>query len=55
VVKNVFDEIMAENFPKLKKETDFQEQEAQRFPKEMNPKKHTPRQIIVKTVKVKDK
>ena len=40
-VENVFDEIMAENFPKLKKETDFQVQETQRVPKKMNPKRPT--------------
>ena len=44
---------MAENFPKLKKETNFQVQKAQRFPKEMNLKRHTPRQIIIKTAKLK--
>ena len=31
-VKNIFDEIMAENFPNLKKEADIQVKEAQRFP-----------------------
>ena len=29
VLKNVFDEIMAENFPNLEKETDIQFKEAQ--------------------------
>ena len=32
MIKNVFEEIMAENFPNLKKETDIQVQEAQRVP-----------------------
>ena len=40
-VENIFDEIMAENIPKLKKETDFQVQETQRVPKKMNPKRPT--------------
>ena len=38
---------MKENFPRLVKETDFQEvQEAQRVPKKLDPRKHTPRHII---------
>ena len=31
-IKNVFEEIMTENFPNLKKETHLQVQEAQRIP-----------------------
>ena len=39
---------MKENFPNLAKEIDFQEvQEAQRVPKKLDPKKHTPRHIII--------
>ena len=37
-VENEFDEVMAENFPKLKKGTDFQVQESKRVPDEMNPR-----------------
>ena len=38
---------MKENFPNLAKEIDFQEvQEAQRVPKKLDPRKHTPRYII---------
>ena len=36
-VQNVFENIMAENFPNLKKETDIQVQETQRVPNKMNP------------------
>ena len=32
-IENVFEEIMADNFPNLKKEIDIQVQEAQRVPK----------------------
>ena len=39
---NVFEEIMAENFPNLKKETDIQIQETQRVPNNMNPQRPTP-------------
>ena len=47
---------MDENFPNLVKEIDFQEvQEAQRVPKKLNPKRNTPRHIIIKLPKIKDK
>ena len=47
---------MKENFPNLAKEIDFQEvQEAQRVPKKLGPRKHTPRHFIVKLHKIKDK
>ena len=46
---------MTENFPNLVKETDIQVQEAQRVPNKMNPTRPTPRHIIIKMPKVKDK
>ena len=47
---------MKENFPKLAKEIDFQEvQEAQRVPKKLDPRKHTPRHITITLAKIKDK
>ena len=36
-IENVFEEIMAEKFPNLKKEIDIQVQEAQRVPNKINP------------------
>ena len=46
---------MKENFPNLAKEIDFQEvQEAQRVPKKLDPRKHTPRHIIITLLKIKD-
>ena len=55
-IENLFEQIMKENFPKLAKETDFQEvQEAQRVPKKLDPKRNTPRHIIIKLPKIKDK
>ena len=55
-IKNLFEKIMKENFPNLAKEIDFQEvQEAQRVPKKLDPRKHTPRHIIITLPKVKDK
>ena len=50
------EQIMKEDFPNLTKEVDFQEvQEAQRVPKKLNPRKHTPRHIIINLPKIKDK
>ena len=41
-------ENIMKNFPNLAKEIDFQEvQEAQRFPKKLDPRKHTPRHILI--------
>ena len=46
---------MKENFPNLAKEIDFQEvQEAQRVPKKLNPRRNTPRHIIITLAKIKD-
>ena len=47
---------MKENVPNLSKEIDFQEvQEAQRVPKKLDPRKHTPRHIIITLAKIEDK
>ena len=55
-IKNLFEQTMKENFPKLVKEIDFQEvQEAQRVPKKLDPRRNTPRHIIMKLSKIKDK
>ena len=54
--ENLFEKLMKENFPNLAKEIDFQEvQEAQRVPKKFDPRKHTPRHIIIILPKIKDK
>ena len=55
-IEILFEKIMKENFPNLAKEIDFQEiQGAQRVPKKLDPRKHTPRHIIIKLPKIKDK
>ncbi len=54
-IEKVFEEIMTENFPNLKKESDIQVQEAQRVPNRKNPNRPTPRHIIIKMARVKDK
>ena len=54
--ENLFEQIMKENFPTLAKEIDFQEvQEAQRVPKKLDPRRNTPRHIIIPLAKIKDK
>ena len=55
-MENLFEKIMKENFPNLAKEIDFQEvQEAQKVPKKLGPKRNTPRHIIIKLPKIKDR
>ena len=51
---NLFEKIMKETFPNLVKEIDRQDQEAQ-SPNKMDAKRITPRHIIIKMPKVKDK
>ena len=47
---------MKENVPDLVKEIDFQEvQKTQRVPKKLDPRKHTPRHILITLAKIKDK
>ena len=49
------EQIMKEDFPNLTKEVDFQEvQEAQRVPKKFDPRRNTPRDIIITLAKIKD-
>ena len=54
-IENLFEKIMKENFPNLAKETGIQVQEVQRIPNKFNLKRTTPRHIIIKMPKVKDK
>ena len=55
-IENLFENIMKENFPNLAKEIDFQAvQEAQRVPKKLDPRRPTPRHIIITLAKIKDK
>ena len=52
---NVFEKIMKENFPNLVKGIDMQVQEAQRVSNKLDAKRPTPRHVIIKMPKVKDK
>ena len=55
-IENLFEQIMKENFPTLAKEIDLQEvQEAQRVPKKLDPWRNSPKHIIIKLPKIKDK
>ena len=47
-IENLFEKIMTENVLNLEKEIDIQVQEVQRVPNKMNPKRPTPRNIIIK-------
>ena len=46
---------MKENFPNLAKEIDMQVQNSQRAPSKWDPRRNTPRNIIIKLPKIKEK
>ena len=48
-------EIIVENFPNTGKETVTQLQEVQRVPYRINPRRNTPRHILIKITKIKFK
>ena len=55
-IENLFEKIMKEKFPNQAKVIHFQEiQEAQRVPKNLYPKRNTPRHILIKLPKIEDK
>ena len=53
--EKIFEEIIVENFPNMEKEIVNQVQEAQRVPYRINPRRNTPRHIIIKLTKTKYK
>ena len=53
--ENMFADIITENFPNLGKEADIQVQEVQKIPYRVNPKRNTPRHIVIKMTKIEDK
>ena len=55
VSEKIFEEIIVENFPNTGKEIVTQVQEAQRVPYRINPRKNTPRYILIKVTKKKFK
>ena len=53
--EKIFEEVIAENFPNTEKEIVKQVQEAQKIPDRINPGRSTPRHIVIKQTKIKDK
>ena len=54
-VESVFQEIIAENWAILKKKRNTQVEEAERVPNKMNSNRPTPRYIVTKMEKLKNK
>ena len=54
-IEIVFEELNAENFPNLGKEIVSQAMEVHRSTKTRDPRKKTPRHIVIKMAKIKDK
>ena len=53
--EKIFEEIIAENFPNMGKETVTQVQEAQRVPYKINPRRNMPRNTVIKLTEIKNK
>ena len=53
--EKIFEEIIVENFPNMKKEIVNQVQEAKRVPHRINPRGNTPRHRLIKLTKIKHK
>ena len=53
--EKIFEEIIVENFPNMGKEIVNQVQEVQRIPYRINPRRNTPRHILIKLSKIKYK
>ena len=53
--EKIFEEVIVENFPNMKKEIVNQVQEAQRIPYRINPRRNMPRHILIKLTKTKHK
>ena len=53
--EKIFEEIIVENFPNTEKEIANQVQEAQRVPYRVNPRRNTPRHILIKVTETKHK
>ena len=53
--EKIFAEIIVENFPNVGKKIATQVQEAQQVPYRINPRRNTPRHIVIKLTKIKDK
>ena len=54
-LEEIFEQIVAENFPNLAKETSIHVQEAERTPPKINENKPTPHHIIVQFANIRSK
>ena len=50
--EKILEEIIVENFPKIGKDIVIQIQETQRAPNRINPRRNTPRHILIKLTKI---
>ena len=53
--EKIFEEIIAKNIPNMRKESLTQIQKAQGIPYKVNPKRNTPRHMLIKLAKIEDK
>ena len=53
--EKICEEFVVENFPNMGKEIATQVQEAQRVLGRLNPRRNTPKHIVIKLTKIKDK
>ena len=53
-IENLFEKVMMENFPNLRREKVTQIQESQRVPSKRNPNRSTARHIIIKMANFQD-
>ena len=53
--EKIFEEIIVEHFPNMEKEIVNQVQESQRVPCRINPRRNTPRHILIKLTKLNTK
>ena len=53
--EKIFEEIIVKNFPIMGKETATQVQESQRVPYRINPRRNTPRHILIKLTNLNSK
>ena len=50
--EKIFEEIIVENFPNMGKEIVNQVQKAQKAPYRINPRRNTPRHVLIKLIKL---
>ena len=55
MTEKIFEEIIVKNFPNMGKEIVTQIQEEQRVPYRINPRRNTPRHVLIKLTKIKFK